>query len=123
MAFHAIKAGEGDVFISAGVEMVSRFVNGLVRLAGPTPTTRSSPTPRPAPPRPRAVAPTWHDPRHDNTLPDIYIPMGQTAENLAQVKQVSREDMDHFGVRSQNLAEKAIKDGFWAREISPVDVA
>jgi acetyl-CoA C-acetyltransferase len=63
---------------------------------------------------------TWFDPRHENTLPDIYIPMGQTAENLAQVKGVSREDMDHFGVRSQNLAEKAIRDGFWQREITPV---
>ena len=46
--------------------------------------------------------------------------MGQTAENLAQVHDVTRADMDEFGVRSQNLAEKAIADGFWAREITPV---
>ena len=46
--------------------------------------------------------------------------MGQTAENLAQLKGVTREEMDHFGVRSQNLAEQAIADGFWAREITPV---
>jgi acetyl-CoA C-acetyltransferase len=46
--------------------------------------------------------------------------MGQTAENLAQVKGITREEMDEFGVRSQNLAEKAIADGFWAREITPV---
>ncbi len=46
--------------------------------------------------------------------------MGQTAENLAQVYNVTREEMDEFGVRSQNLAEKAIADGFWAREITPV---
>jgi acetyl-CoA C-acetyltransferase len=46
--------------------------------------------------------------------------MGQTAENLAQAKGVTREIQDEFGVRSQNLAEKAIADGFWAREITPV---
>jgi acetyl-CoA C-acetyltransferase len=53
-------------------------------------------------------------------LPDAYIPMGQTAENLALLKGISREEMDQFGVRSQNLAEKAIADGFWTREITPV---
>ena len=56
-------------------------------------------------------------------LPDIYLAMGQTAENLAQIKDVSREEMDEFGVRSQNLAEKAIANGFWAREITPVTAA
>ena len=56
----------------------------------------------------------------DEHLPDIYIAMGQTAENLARLKGVTREDMDHFGVRSQNLAEKAIANGFFAREITPV---
>jgi acetyl-CoA C-acetyltransferase len=63
---------------------------------------------------------TWQDPRADGALPDIYVAMGQTAENLAQAYDVSREDMDAFGVRSQNLAEKAIVDGFWEREITPV---
>jgi len=62
----------------------------------------------------------WSDPRADEHLPDIYIAMGQTAENLARLKGVTREDMDHFGVRSQNLAEKAIANGFFAREITPV---
>jgi len=65
-------------------------------------------------------APDWHDPRDDGELPDIYIAMGQTAENLAQIEGLTREDMDEFGVRSQNLAEEAIKSGFWAREITPV---
>ena len=46
--------------------------------------------------------------------------MGQTAENLALLKDVSREDMDHFGVRSQNLAEQALANGFWRRDITPV---
>jgi acetyl-CoA C-acetyltransferase len=62
----------------------------------------------------------WHDPREDGLMPDIYAAMGQTAENLAQLKGISREEMDEFGVRSQNLAEKALADGFWQREITPV---
>jgi len=119
MAFHAIKAGEGDVFVSAGVETVSRYVKGS---ADSLPDTRN---PAFDEARARTAAASeggveWHDPRTDERLPDIYIPMGQTAENLAQLKNVSREEMDHFGVRSQNLAEKAIADGFWQREITPV---
>jgi acetyl-CoA C-acetyltransferase len=62
----------------------------------------------------------WHDPREDGTVPDVYIAMGQTAENVQQLIGMSREEQDEFGVRSQNLAEKAIADGFWAREITPV---
>ena len=53
-------------------------------------------------------------------MPDIYIAMGQTAENVAELRGVSREQQDEFGVRSQNLAEKAIANGFWQREITPV---
>jgi acetyl-CoA C-acetyltransferase len=119
MAFHAIKAGEGDVFISAGVETVSRFVHGS---SDSWPDTHSSLFADAESRTAQAAAggTTWHDPRADSVLPDIYIPMGQTAENLAQLRGVTREDMDHFGVRSQNLAERAIKDGFWAREITPV---
>jgi acetyl-CoA C-acetyltransferase len=119
MAFHAIKAGEGDVFLSAGVEMVSRFVNGS---SDSWPDTHS-PLFASAAQRSALAAEggvEWHDPRADGMLPDVYLPMGQTAENVAQLKGISREEMDHFGVRSQNLAEQAIKDGFWAREITPV---
>src|SRR5689334_12206021 len=120
MAFHAIKAGEGDVFISAGVETVSRFTKGS---SDSWPDTHNSLF-ADAESRTTAVAESgadsWRDPREDGDLPDVYIAMGQTAENLALLKDVSREDMDHFGVRSQNLAEKAIADGFWAREITPV---
>jgi len=65
-------------------------------------------------------AETWHDPRAAGELPDVYLAMGQTAENLAQIKGVTREEMDEFGVRSQNRAEEGIKAGFWAREITPV---
>jgi acetyl-CoA C-acetyltransferase len=120
MAMHAIKAGEGDVFISAGVETVSRFVKGS---SDGLPGTRN-PIFAEAGERTAKVAAegaaSWSDPRAGGLLPDAYIAMGQTAENLALLKKVSREDMDHFGVRSQNLAEKAIADGFWAREITPV---
>ncbi|KUO10683.1 acetyl-CoA C-acetyltransferase [Streptomyces sp. DSM 15324] len=120
MALHAIKAGEGDVFISAGVEMVSRFAKGS---SDGLPDTRN-PLFAEAEARTAATAAsegsTWHDPREDGLLPDPYIAMGQTAENLARVKGVTRQDMDEFGVRSQNLAEEAIKNGFWEREITPV---
>jgi acetyl-CoA C-acetyltransferase len=122
MAFHAIKAGEGDAFISAGVETVSRFVNGS---SDSWPDTHNQIFAEAEARTTKAAAGgvEWHDPRNDAELPDIYIPMGQTAENLAQLKGISREEMDHFGVRSQNLAEQAIKDGFWAREITPVTTA
>ena len=120
MALHAIKAGEGDVFISAGVETVSRFAKGS---SDAWPDTHN-PIFGDAEDRSRHVAENgaddWSDPRDDEHLPDVYIAMGQTAENLARSKGVTREDMDHFGVRSQNLAEKAIANGFFAREITPV---
>lgn len=121
MALHAIKAGEGDVFISAGVEAVSRA--GMKGSSDSLPDTHNplfadaeARTQR----RAEEGAETWRDPREDGELPDVYIAMGQTAENLARYKQVSREEMDEFGVRSQNLAEKAIQDGFWAKDITPV---
>lgn len=120
MALHAIKAGEGDVFISAGVELVSRFTKGN---SDSLPDTHN-PFFAEAEARTAAVAAqegtTWHDPREDGLVPDAYIAMGQTAENLARLKGVTRQDMDEFGVRSQNLAEEAIKNGFWEREITPV---
>ncbi|MBV6701071.1 acetyl-CoA C-acetyltransferase [Kitasatospora aureofaciens] len=120
MALHAIKAGEGDVFISAGVETVSRSIHGT---SDGMPGTMN-------PLFDEAVARTarraeegggeWHDPREDGLLPDAYIAMGQTAENLAALKGITRAEQDEFGVRSQNLAEAAIKAGFWEREITPV---
>lgn len=120
MALHAIKAGEGDVFISAGVETVSRFAKGN---SDSLPDTRN-PVFAEAEARTAAVAEqgadSWHDPREDGKLPNAYIAMGQTAENLARLKGVTREEMDEFGVRSQNLAEEAIAKGFWEREITPV---
>ncbi|GIH99065.1 acetyl-CoA C-acetyltransferase [Planobispora takensis] len=120
MAFHAIKAGEGDVFISAGVEVVSRFVKGN---SDSLPETQN-PLFDAAHARSKQAAEggqgAWRDPREDGELPDVYIAMGQTAENLAGIKGVSRQEQDEFGVRSQNLAEKAIANGFWEKDITPV---
>ncbi|HCT75848.1 MAG TPA: acetyl-CoA C-acetyltransferase [Micromonosporaceae bacterium] len=131
MAFHAIKAGEGDVFISAGVEMVSRFARGssdslppeaAAAVGGSWRNPRFDDATARTKQRAEADAPMWTDPRESGDVPDVYMAMGQTAENLAQKCGISKEEMDEFGVRSQNLAEQAIKDGFWAREITPVSL-
>ncbi|MGY1833864.1 acetyl-CoA C-acetyltransferase [Blastococcus sp. SYSU DS0510] len=120
MAMHAIKAGEGDVFISAGVETVSRFVKGN---SDAIPDTKN-PVFADAEARVAKVAESgadsWTDPRENGDVPDVYIAMGQTAENLALLKGVTRQEMDEFAVRSQNLAEESINNGFWEREIVPI---
>ncbi|HET8662943.1 MAG TPA: acetyl-CoA C-acetyltransferase [Nocardioides sp.] len=122
MAYHAIKAGEGDVFVSAGVEAVSRYEHGN---SDNWPDTRN-PVYADAMSRTADRAEhgsggeAWHDPREDGALPDAYIAMGQTAENVATLRGLTRLELDEFGVRSQNLAEKALADGFWQREITPV---
>jgi acetyl-CoA C-acetyltransferase len=119
MAFHAIKAGEGHAFISAGVETVSRFAKGT---SDHWPDTHNHLYDE-AKARTDEEAQgggVWHDPREDGRLPDVYIAMGQTAENLATLRGLDRKELDEFGVRSQNLAEKAIAAGFWEREITPV---
>ncbi|HEY4624875.1 MAG TPA: acetyl-CoA C-acetyltransferase [Blastococcus sp.] len=120
MAMHAIKAGEGDVFISAGVEMVSRFVKGNSDSLPDTKNPRFTDAEARGAKIAESGADSWTDPRENGDVPDIYLAMGQTAENLALLKNVSRQDMDEFAVRSQNLAEKAINEGFWEREITPV---
>jgi acetyl-CoA C-acetyltransferase len=119
MAYHAIKSGEGDVYISAGVECVSRFGKGS---SDGAPDTKN-PVFAAAEARADEMAKgglTWHDPREDGQVPDIYVAMGQTAENVAQLRGISRLEQDEFGVRSQNLAEKALADGFWQRDITPI---
>ena len=120
MAFHAIKAGEGDVFISAGVECVSRFVKGSSDSWPDTQNPVFSEAQQRAEKAAEGGGGVWHDPRSDGLIPDVYIAMGQTAENVAALRGVTRLEQDEFGVRSQNLAEKAIADGFWQREITPV---
>lgn len=121
MAMHAIRAGEGDVFISAGVESISRSGVGTsdeipgVELRNPRFNEAIERTERS-----RAGATVWRDPREDGALPDVYIAMGQTAENVAQRYGISRDEQDAYAVRSQHRAEAAIASGFWTRGITPV---
>jgi acetyl-CoA C-acetyltransferase len=117
MAFHAIKAGEGDVFLAAGVECVSRYM-GLVdgeKALNPIFDEARARTDATA----QSNAP-WTDPRANGQLPDAYVAMGQTAENLATLRGVSRLEQDQWAAESQKRAEKAIAAGFFAREITPV---
>ncbi|MFW6866982.1 acetyl-CoA C-acetyltransferase [Nocardioides sp. CPCC 206347] len=119
MAFHAIKAGEGHAYISAGVETVSRFFNGWSDdPVGQNPAFGDAQTVTDK--RAGGGAETWIDPRTTGALPDLYIAMGQTAENVAQLLGMSRQEQDEFAVRSQNLAVQRVEEGFWAREIIPV---
>ena len=119
MAFHAIRAGEGSAFISAGVETVSRFPRGT---PDRWPDTRNLMygAARQRSAEAAAGAQEWHDPREDGDLPDVYIAMGQTAENVALLTGISREDQDRWGVHSQNRAVQAVENGFFTREIVPV---
>src|SRR3989441_6814054 len=100
MARLAIEAGEGDAFLSVGVECVSRYGSGY-----------------PDPPdtyNPKLV------PGNTEEYPDVYIAMGQTAENVAEREKISREEQDRFAVKSQGAAVKARDDGFFDREIIPI---
>ncbi|HZB67083.1 MAG TPA: acetyl-CoA C-acetyltransferase [Ornithinibacter sp.] len=121
MAFHAIKAGEGDTFVVGGVECVSQYTSFAG--AGGTDAEAQNPLFADAATHSAETArtnATWSDPREHGRLPDIYLAMGQTAENVATLRAVSRQRQDEWGVRSQNRAEKAIANGFFAREILPV---
>lgn len=119
MAMHAIRAGEGSVFISAGVETVSRFINGDADGFENTQNAIFS-NARLNSQRYMNGTDAWIDPRIKAELPNAYVAMGQTAEAVAQLMGVSRLEQDHFGVRSQNLAEAAIANGFWGVDITPV---
>ncbi|MBJ7289789.1 acetyl-CoA C-acetyltransferase [Williamsia sp.] len=121
MALHAIRAGEGDVFISAGVESVSSYgilgnSDGWPNSKNPIYADAQARTEKNS----QGGAPVWTDPRAEGLIPDVYIPMGQTAENVASFTGISREDQDRWGVQSQNRAEAAINSGFFEREIDPV---
>jgi acetyl-CoA C-acetyltransferase len=120
MAFHAIKAGEGGAFISAGVETVSRYRAGN---ADGWPETRNPVFAEAAKwtqQNIRSGADDWVDPRSLGLFPDVYIEMGDTAENVARLCDISREEMDAYALLSQHRAEQAIADGFWQRDITPV---
>ena len=117
MAAHAIKAGEGDCFVAGGVETVSRYMNGAAD-SGPHNDEFSDAEGRSA--LRTSGSESWAPPQG---LPDIYIAMGQTAENVAQLKGVSRQAQDEWGVLSQNRAEAARNRGFFEREITPYPLA
>jgi acetyl-CoA C-acetyltransferase len=114
MAAHAVRAGEGDVFIAGGVEAVSRFQFGAAD-RGPHNERFTDAEARTAS-RTTGEGGDWAPPAG---LPDIYIAMGQTAENVAELKKVSRERQDEFAALSQNRAESSLNRGFFEREISP----
>ena len=114
MAAHAIMAGEGDCFLSGGVETVSRYIHGAAD-TGPHNDDFAEAEARSAE-RSGEGAESWQPP---SGLPDIYISMGQTAENLAQCKDISRQAQDEWAVSSQNRAEAALDRGFFEREITP----
>jgi len=118
MAYHAIRSGEAEVVVSAGVECVSRYGAGTsdrppagVELDWRNPAFAAARSRDPE---------VWHDPRDDGELPDVYIAMGRTAEHVAQARGISRAEQDEFAVRSQHRTEQAIGAGFYAREITPV---
>ena len=118
MAAHAIKAGEGDCFVAGGVETVSRYEYGAAD-SGPHNDDFAEAESRTVG-RTAEGTETWQPPQG---LPDIYIAMGQTAENVAQLKGVSRQAQDEWGVLSQNRAEAARNRGFFEREITPFPLA
>ena len=115
MAGHAIKAGEGDIFLAAGVETVSRFINGMADDGPANPKFDDA--------RARTAARQAGD-QGDWTppvgLPDVYMGMGDTAENVAEQEKVGRQEQDEFAARSQQLATESLENGFWAAEITPV---
>jgi acetyl-CoA C-acetyltransferase len=117
MAAHAIKAGEGDAFVAAGVETVSRFTKGNSDSLPDTKNPRFDDAGLRSMKRSEGGQSEW-EPAED--LPDIYIAMGQTAENVAELEQVSREEMDEFACLSQNRAVRSQENGFFEREITPV---
>jgi acetyl-CoA C-acetyltransferase len=114
MAAHAIKAGEGDCFIAAGVETVSRYASGASDTA-PNPIFKTPGERTKA--RAAGGQPTWTPPQG---ISDMYIAMGQTAENVREVEGVTRQEMDEFAARSQQRACENIDNGFFSREITPL---
>jgi acetyl-CoA C-acetyltransferase len=118
-AFHAIVSGEARAVISAGVESISMSTGKLMEEDARDPRFRTA-WERTEKRASREIPAPWTDPREDGELPDAYIQMGQTAENVAELRGVERQAQDEFAVRSQNRAEAARESGFFAREITPI---
>ena len=119
MAAHAIKAGEGDVFVAAGVECVSRFAKGNSDSLPDTQNPKFEDAARRSDKRAEGGQGPWTEPAG---LADIYIALGQTAENVVEQEGVSRQEMDEFAALSQNRAVESQTNGFFEREITAVDL-
>jgi acetyl-CoA C-acetyltransferase len=117
MAAHAIKAGEGDVFVAGGVETVSRFASGMSDGGPGTHNAKFADAEARTKSRTGGGEGAWEP---LSGLPDIYIAMGQTAENVAEYAKVTREEMDEFAALSQQRAVASQENGFFEREITPV---
>ncbi len=117
MAAHAIAAGEGDIIVAGGVESVSRFDRGFADEMAGTHNPRFETAERRTAERALGGGPEWAP---TPGLPDIYIAMGQTAENVRELCGVSREAMDQFAQRSQQKAVESQDSGFFDREIVPL---
>ena len=102
MAFHAVRQGEGDTYVAAGAESVTRTYGKAFDADD--------------------LNPRFTDPSRDDFIDNVYIPMGNTAENIAEKFGVTRERMDEFAKRSQDLAVESQKNGFFDREITPIEV-
>jgi acetyl-CoA C-acetyltransferase len=122
MALHAIRAGEAHALVSAGAESVSRFDRGKADGMPETKNPLFGTAMRASEEHAAAADPGWADPRAAGLLPDVYLAMGQTAENVAALKNVSRRRQDEFAARSQQLAQAAIAGGFSATDITPVEL-
>jgi acetyl-CoA C-acetyltransferase len=120
MAAHAIKAGEGDVFVSGGVETVSRFMKGMSDGGADTHNPLFTEAEERTTKRQEGGQGDWTP---ISGLPDVYIAMGETAENVAEKTGTTREEMDEFAALSQNRAVEAQGNGFFEREITPVTLA
>lgn len=116
MAFHAIRAGEGDAFLSVGVESVSRYRTPPPDTDNPVFAAAQQRTRR----RAEAEQPPWSDPRQLGDFPDYYVPMGQTAENVAEMCGVTRAEQDAFALGSQRKYAAAMQRGVFARQIVPI---
>jgi acetyl-CoA C-acetyltransferase len=102
MAFHAIERGEGDTYVAGGVDSVTRtYGKGFDS---------------------DDLNPRFTDETRDDFIDQVYIPMGNTAENVAERYGITRERMDEFAKRSQDRAVEAQKNGFFDREITPIEV-
>ena len=117
MAAHAIAAGEGEIFVAGGVESVSRFANGFADEMPGTHNPRFEEAEQRSALRALGGSPAWEPVAG---LPDIYIAMGQSAENVRELCGVSRLDMDRFAQRSQQKAVESQDNGFFHREIVPL---